>query len=88
LLDCIAAALEQPAQQLASDDELDAAARARLKALQSVVQARALALEVPVGYLAPRADLLRLLRQGAQADAQVLRGWRREACGEALLASL
>ncbi|MDP9141699.1 MAG: ribonuclease D [Pseudomonadota bacterium] len=88
LLACIAAALEQPERRLVVDDELDASAKVRLKALQAVVQDRAQALDLPVGYLAPRADLIRLLRLGAQANANVLRGWRREVCGEALLAAL
>ncbi len=88
LLDCIAAALEQAPKTLAVDDELDANGKARLKALQAVVQDRAQALDLPVSYLAPRAELMRLLRQGDQAEANVLRGWRREVCGEALLAAL
>ncbi len=88
LLTCIAGALEQPEQRLAVDDELDASAKARLKALQAVVQDRAQALDLPVSYLAPRAELMGLLRLGDQADANVLRGWRKEVCGQALLAAL
>jgi ribonuclease D len=79
---------QQPAQKLIADDELTPEQKQRLRELQTAVQARAGELQLPPGFLAPRADLVELLRRGAAADVPVLSGWRREICGAALLDAL
>ncbi len=88
LLAVIAAARELPEQRLAQDDEFDPAQKALLKQLQTLVQARAAELGLPPGFLAPRADLVGLVRHGDAASGNILRGWRREVCGAALLSAL
>jgi ribonuclease D len=88
LIALIAEASAQPERLYQRDEEPDAAQKALLKRLQGVVQQAAAELDVPASFLAPRADLMRLVRQGADADAAVLRGWRREVCGGALLNAL
>jgi ribonuclease D len=85
VLAVIDAASREPERIHARDDEFDEAGKKRLKALQAKVAERAAALNLPAGYLAPRADLARLVRDGDGADVNVLRGWRREVCGAALL---
>lgn len=85
LLAVIDAASSTPERVYARDDEFDDAGKKLLKALQAAVAERAAALKLPAGYLAPRADLARLVRDGPGADVDVLRGWRRAVCGEALL---
>ncbi len=88
LLAVIAEAAAAPEQRLAQEEELDAAQKGLLKKLQTLVQARGTQLNVPASFLAPRADLMSLVRHGPEARAQVLRGWRREVCGGDLLAAL
>jgi len=88
LLALIADASTQPEHLYQRDEEPDAAQKALLKHLQSVTRQAAEHLDVPASFLAPRADLMRLVRDGAAADATVLRGWRREVCGTALLNAL
>jgi len=44
--------------------------------------------EVSAGLLATRADLAAIVQFGARAKVPLMRGWRREAVGEALLATL
>lgn len=85
LLALIASTREQPANKLLADDELSGEQKQRLRELQNLVQARAAELQLPSGYLAPRADLIEVLRRGADASVPVLNGWRREQCGDALL---
>ena len=85
LLATIDAARHEPERSYARDDEFGDAEKRRLKALQARVAERAAALELPASYLAPRADLARLVRDGGNADVNVLRGWRREVCGSGLL---
>ncbi|MEQ1439501.1 ribonuclease D [Fontimonas sp. SYSU GA230001] len=85
LLAVIRDAQAAPARLYARDDELDGAGKARLKTLQSAVQDAAGRLGVPASFLAPRAELLRLVREGGDAHVTVLSGWRREVCGHRLL---
>ncbi len=85
LLERIDAALREPERVYAREDEFDDAGKKLLKTLQAKVAERGAALNLPVGFLAPRADLARLVRDGGSADVDVLRGWRREVCGAALL---
>ncbi|MFP5305080.1 MAG: ribonuclease D [Gammaproteobacteria bacterium] len=88
LLEIIGNALTEPERIYARDEELDAAGKILLKLLQGIVLTRAQALGLPAGYLAPKADLMRLVREGGDAPVNVLRGWRREVCGAALLDAL
>jgi ribonuclease D len=85
LLALIGEARERPPHKLLSDDELTSEQKLRLRELQNFVQSRAAELQLPAGYLAPRADLVEVLRRGRDARVPVLQGWRREHCGEALL---
>ncbi|MEC9362486.1 MAG: ribonuclease D [Pseudomonadota bacterium] len=85
LLALIDSGLKAPEQRYAMDDEFGDADKRLLKALQAHVAARAAALELPASYLAPRADLAKLVRDRGDADVNVLRGWRREVCGSGLL---
>lgn len=85
LLGLVGEALAETPRKRAKDDELTPEQKARLRELQGAVQARASELQLPPGYLAPRADLVALLRRGRDAQVPVLAGWRREQCGEALL---
>lgn len=75
----------QPAVRQLVDEELSAAQKQQLKTLQNFVQARAGDLKLPPGFLAPRADLVEVLRRGSAAAVPVLSGWRREVCGIDLL---
>lgn len=70
---------------VAAEEIMSAEQKARFKRLQDAVLGRATALGLPAGYLAPRADLLRLLREGERAEIALLRGWRHEQAGEELL---
>lgn len=70
------------------EEELAGEAKARLKRLQGVVRERGEQLGLPPGFLAPRAELETLVREGANTPVAVLRGWRREQVGEAVLAAL
>ncbi|MES0872833.1 ribonuclease D [Sinimarinibacterium thermocellulolyticum] len=88
LLAVLDTALRTPERVYAQDDAFSDADKRLLKALQAHVAACAAELELPASYLAPRADLARLVRAGADADVNVLRGWRREVCGSGLLALL
>lgn len=85
LLALIASARAQPASKRIADDELSGEQKLRLRELQNFVQTRAADLQLPSGYLAPRADLIEVLRRGADATVPVLSGWRRQECGDALL---
>jgi ribonuclease D len=88
LLAVIAQAADAPERRLVTDEEMDGTQKALLKKLQGLVIDRGTLLNLPASFLAPRADLTELVRRGKDADAQVLRGWRREVCGETLLAAL
>jgi ribonuclease D len=65
--------------------ELDAGQKARLKTVQASLRQRAEELNLPASFLAPRADLEALVVLGDQAPIPLLRGWRREQAGAALL---
>jgi ribonuclease D len=88
LLALIAAARAEPAMPLALVEEFTSAQTALLKRLQDQLQKKALELRLPASYIAPRADLGRLVVQGAEANIPLLRGWRRAVAGEALLTAL
>lgn len=85
LLAIVDASLREPERVYALDDEFDETSKRLLKTLQASVAECARTLELPASYLAPRADLARLVRDGGNADIPVLRGWRREVCGARLL---
>lgn len=85
LLALIDTAMHEPERLYVREDEFGDAEKRLLKALQARVTACAAALALPASYLAPRANLARLVRDGAAADVNVLRGWRREICGARLL---
>ncbi|SEP90789.1 ribonuclease D [Solimonas aquatica] len=85
LLEQVALARELEVRRYAVDEELSSDQKQQLKQLQNFVQARATELQLPAGYLASRAQLLAVLREGAQAQVPVLMGWRRENCGAELL---
>ena len=67
---------------------LDDAQKGRLKRLLERLRALGEALAIPPSMLAPRGDVETVLRQGADADVPLLRGWRRGAAGEELLGML
>lgn len=70
------------AEELAGDD------KARFRALQAEVRSCADRLNLPPGFLAPRAELETLVRLGPASELTVLQGWRRDVLGNALLALL
>lgn len=76
------------APALVDDFRPDPAHRALVKRLGNTVRSRAESLGVPPSLLAARASLEMLARFGASAENPALRGWRRPAVGEALLAAL
>lgn len=84
----IVAAAPATALPVLVDEPLSDPQKALLKRLQDRLRGIADALDVPASLLAPRADLELLVRVGAQADAAVLGGWRRDVAGTALLALL
>jgi ribonuclease D len=84
LLEVIRQAAAAPAASLAAA-ELDTEQKARLKTLQTQLRTRAEALNLPPSFLAPRADLEALVVHGDQAAIPLLRGWRREQAGAAML---
>ncbi|NGY05834.1 ribonuclease D [Solimonas terrae] len=86
LLAVIADARELAPRKLLSDDELTGEQKQRLRELQNFVQTRAGELQLPAGYLAPRADLVEVLRRARAASVAALSGWRLQVCGEDLLA--
>jgi ribonuclease D len=85
LLEVIAQAREAPPMMLAHIEEMSPAQNAMIKKLQAAAAAKAQALGIPATYLASRADLGRLLRDGSKASIALLEGWRREVAGEELL---
>ena len=87
LLECIAAAkVPDPAPPLDMRRRPDPARSALVKKLGAVVQAAATELSVSPEVLATRRELERLA-EGAE-DIAALRGWRRAAIGDKLLAAL
>ncbi len=88
LLAVVAEASQRPERILAQEEDFEPEQKLRLKALQAQVQAQATALNLPVSFLAPKAELVALVREGAAAQVDVLRGWRREVLGADLLTRL
>ena len=86
ILELIAAA-DLPAQlpPLAQRPRPDAEAQAHLKHLAGIVQKKATELGLAAELLATRRELESIAR--GETTAEVLRGWRREAVGAALLAA-
>ncbi|MFA5939086.1 MAG: ribonuclease D [Sinimarinibacterium sp.] len=85
LLATIAAARTLPEQFYVRDEDLDSTGKALLKQLQGAVMTRAEQLGIPASFVAPKAELLRLVHAGGDAPVNVLAGWRREVCGRSLL---
>ena len=75
----------QQTEPLVLDQRPDDVYKKRLKRLSSAVREHAERLGVPAGFLAPRADVERLLNQGTEADIPLLSGWRRAQAGNDLL---
>lgn len=67
------------------DAELDSEQKARLQSMQARIKQAAENLQLPPGFIAPRADLIELVLKGAAANIPLLQGWRREHVGVALL---
>ncbi len=76
---------EAPGPQVWMPEELAGDDKARFRALQAEVRACAERLNLPPGFLAPRAELETLVRQGPEANLTLLQGWRRTVLGDALL---
>ncbi|MES2488300.1 MAG: ribonuclease D [Pseudomonadota bacterium] len=70
---------------LANDDRLEPEIKARVTKLQERLRAIATTLQVPPSMLAPRVDIEALALFGAEAQANVLKGWRRDVAGTELL---
>lgn len=85
LLEVIAAARQKPAQALALEPDLTPEQKGRLSRYQGQVREAAERLKLPAGFLAPKADLMALVTRGAAADIPLLKGWRREQLGAAML---
>jgi len=75
--------LQMPAA--AQELPLSESAKALMKKLQEGLRQIAEQLEIPASLIAPRADVEALVRYGADAEAGVLVGWRRDIAGAALL---
>lgn len=88
LLTLVREAAAHPGGPLVADEPLTDPQKSLLKRLQDRLRGIAEDLGVPPSLLAPRADLEALVRVGADAEAAVLGGWRREVAGAALLALL
>lgn len=87
LLRCIAEAQAQPVNRYWEPVErLDPAQSARIKQLSAIVQERASAARISPTLVAPRRELVRLVR--GDTDGALLRGWRRQFVGEELLTRL
>jgi ribonuclease D len=84
LVELVGAALREPPRPPAVETELSAAQKAALQSLQARVRERALALNIPPGFLAPKADLIDLVLNGTAADVPLLKGWRRAEAGNDL----
>jgi ribonuclease D len=89
LLDVIDEALEgpaPPAEPRARGGRPEPDEQELLDKLAAEVREAAEKHGVAPSLLAPRADLLAIVREGAEAGVPVLEGWRRELVGDALLA--
>ncbi|TXH99340.1 MAG: ribonuclease D [Rhizobium sp.] len=88
LLKVIAGARALEPRKLANDDRLEPEIKARVGKLQDRLRTIATTLQVPASMLAPRADVEALALSGADAEANILKGWRRDAAGKDLLSLL
>lgn len=87
ILACIAAAADEPSEALIGPGQpLDAGGQALVDLLTCGLKARAAEAEISAGALATRKDLESLV--SGERDLPILRGWRRAAAGERLLALL
>jgi ribonuclease D len=86
LLRVLATAASGGEPLMAPEPAPDAAHKARLNLLLERLRAISERLAIPASLLAPRGDVELLLRRGRQAEVPLLRGWRREAAGEEVLA--
>lgn len=75
LVEVLSIANAEPVKEWAAP-EFAGDIKARFKTLQAAVRDVAEALDLPPGFLAPRADIERLTLQGRGADVQALKGWR------------
>lgn len=85
LVAVIAEAMEIDAPALFNEQRADDDAKLLLKRVLEQARAIAKELDIPPSLLAPRADIEALADQGEAADIALLRGWRREVAGDALL---
>lgn len=88
LLKIITQARTMEPRKLATDDRLEPEIKARVGKLQDRLRAIATTLGIPASMLAPRADVESLAILGTDAQANVLKGWRREVAGSDLLTLL
>lgn len=88
LLNVIAQARALEPRKLATDDRLEPEIKARVTRLQERLRIIATERGVPASMLAPRADVESLAIFGAEAQSNVLKGWRRDVAGTELLALL
>lgn len=86
LLALLAAATPDTGPDHEPPNRLTPEQKAAMRRLQAALQGAAAALDISAEVLATRRDLTALVR--GSRDAAPLRGWRREAVGEALLAAL
>jgi ribonuclease D len=87
LLRCIADAQTLPAtRHWEPIDRLDPAQMAKVKQLSAFVQDRAREAQISATLVAPRRELMRLVR--GDMNSELLRGWRREFVGDELLKRL
>lgn len=88
LLALIDAGAKVDAPALMQDGRGDEAEKLRGKRVMERARAIAASLNIPSSLLASRADIEALLAEGDRANVALLRGWRREVAGQALLDSL
>lgn len=83
LLEVLSDANEEPVREWVAP-EFAGEIKARFKTLQAAVREVAEALDLPPGFLAPRAELEKLTLHGTAANVQALKGWRGEQLAERL----
>ncbi|MDB5976056.1 MAG: rnd [Nevskia sp.] len=88
LLEVIAGAAGEGAPLALEEALLDDAQKGKLKQLLERLRGLGETLGVPPSLLGPRSDVEAVLRHGTAADVPLLRGWRREVAGDALLGML
>ncbi len=85
LLECVREGLEDPAPALSVDDRSDERKKRQMQSLSDALKKLAKPHELTPSLIASRADLDSFLRHGEEADIALLRGWRRELVGQAML---